>query len=219
MLEVGEPRAPREREVLIGVKAAGVGNLDEFVRTGNWDVGRAAPLALGVEAAGIVAVVGSGVERWSVGDEVLTHALPLADHGTWAPWLIARSTLLAPKPHTVAWADAGAFAVPALCGAGADGGAGARRAGDGGAGGEPFGERGRRRDGQTRGRLAAMRAAHVVATAGPSSRERALAAGAATLVDYHNADWPEQVVAATGAAASMRPSTPRAVAARAHCGR
>src|SRR3954454_15952605 len=88
-LEVADTRAPRDGEVLIEVKAAGVGNWDEIVRAGDWDVGRTPPMALGVEAAGVVAAVGSGVQGWSVGDEVLTHPLPLADQGTWAPWLIA----------------------------------------------------------------------------------------------------------------------------------
>jgi hypothetical protein len=41
--------------------AAGVGNWDEIVRVGDWDVGRRPPLALGVEAAGIVDAVGEDV--------------------------------------------------------------------------------------------------------------------------------------------------------------
>jgi NADPH:quinone reductase-like Zn-dependent oxidoreductase len=113
-LEVAEARALREGEVLIEVKAAGVGNWDDIVRLGDWDVGRAPPMALGVEAAGIIAALGPGAEKWSVGDEVLTRPLPLADQGTWAPWLIARAEVLARKPAAVSWAVAGAFAVPAL---------------------------------------------------------------------------------------------------------
>ena len=35
--------------------AAGMGNWDEFVRTGGWDVGARLPTALGVEAADRVA--------------------------------------------------------------------------------------------------------------------------------------------------------------------
>src|SRR5437763_8178027 len=113
-LEVAEPRALREGEVLIEVKAAGVGNWDDTVRVGDWDVGRTPPMALGVAAAGVVAALGPGVERWSVGAEVLTHPLPLADQGTWAPWLIARAALLAGRPASMSWAIAGAFPVPAL---------------------------------------------------------------------------------------------------------
>jgi NADPH:quinone reductase-like Zn-dependent oxidoreductase len=53
MLELEAPGSPAPDEVLISVRAAGVGNWDEFVRVGNWDVGRRPPLALGVEAAGV----------------------------------------------------------------------------------------------------------------------------------------------------------------------
>ena len=63
MIEVVDPRAPRAGEVLIEVRAAGVGNWDEFVRAGEWDVGRNPPMALGVEAAGVVAAVGPGAGR------------------------------------------------------------------------------------------------------------------------------------------------------------
>jgi NADPH:quinone reductase-like Zn-dependent oxidoreductase len=59
-LEVAEPRALREGEVLIEVEAAGVGNWDDIVRVGDWDVGRTPPMALGVEAAGIIAALGPG---------------------------------------------------------------------------------------------------------------------------------------------------------------
>jgi NADPH:quinone reductase-like Zn-dependent oxidoreductase len=112
-LEVPDPRTLREREVLIAVKAAGVGNWDDSVRAGDWDVGRTPPIALGVEAAGIVAAVGADVEDWSVGDEVLTHPVPLVDQGTWAPWLIADAALLAPKPAHASWERGGAFPVSA----------------------------------------------------------------------------------------------------------
>jgi NADPH:quinone reductase-like Zn-dependent oxidoreductase len=59
MTDVPRPRPLAEDEVLIQVRAAGVGNWDEFVRTGGWDVGRRPPMALGVEAAGLVTAVGA----------------------------------------------------------------------------------------------------------------------------------------------------------------
>ena len=46
--------------------------------------------------------------------------------------------------------------------------------------------------------LAVLRGARVLATAGPSSMEQVLRAGAETVVDYHDAEWPEQVLVATG---------------------
>src|SRR5438874_700006 len=54
LLELPEPPPLETGQVLIEVKAAGVGNWEEFVRTGGWDVGRVPPLALGLEAAGEV---------------------------------------------------------------------------------------------------------------------------------------------------------------------
>lgn len=42
-----------------------------------------------------------------------------------------------------------------------------------------------------------LRGARVLATAGPASRERVGRAGAVEVVDYHDPDWPEQIVAGT----------------------
>lgn len=192
-LETGDPRAPRDGEVLIEVRAAGVGNWDEIVRAGEWDVGRGPPMALGVEAAEVIAAVGSRVEGWSVGDEVLTHPLPLADQGTWGPWLIAKADLLARKPRDVSWAHAGAFPVPALTAV------------------QVLDDFVRPRPGEkllvngagtvTGGlmvSLCVMRGVEVLATAGPSSRERVIRAGATMVVDYHDPDWPRRVLLATG---------------------
>jgi NADPH:quinone reductase-like Zn-dependent oxidoreductase len=89
MLELAAPPSPAPDEVVIAVHAAGVGNWDEIVRLGHWDVGRRPPLALGVEAAGVVAAVGEDVTTLAQGDEVLTHPLPLRHQGAWAEWLVA----------------------------------------------------------------------------------------------------------------------------------
>jgi NADPH:quinone reductase-like Zn-dependent oxidoreductase len=97
------PRPLAGDEVLIQVRAAGVGNWDEIVRTGGWDVGGRPPMALGVAAAGLIAAVGSSVTDWAPGDEVMTHPLPLRDQGTWAPTLIAPAALRAAKPAGVSW--------------------------------------------------------------------------------------------------------------------
>ena len=72
-LELPEPEISDPHQLLIAVHAAGVGNWDDLVRTGGWDVGGTPPLALGVEAAGVVRAVGAMVSRFGVGDEVLTH--------------------------------------------------------------------------------------------------------------------------------------------------
>jgi NADPH:quinone reductase-like Zn-dependent oxidoreductase len=192
-LETADPRALRDGEALIEVKAAGVGNWDEIVRVGEWDVGERPPMALGVEAAGIVADVGPRLERSWLGAEVLTHPLPLAEQGTWAPWLIARTELLAHKPTGVSWTDAAAFPVPALTAVQVLDEALHLRPGErllvNGAGSVTGG---------LIVSMAALRGVHVLATAGPSSIERVRGAGAEEVVDYHEATWPEQIVQATG---------------------
>ena len=192
MIDVPGPRPLAEDEVLIQVRAAGVGNWDEFVRTGGWDVGIRPPMALGVAAAGVVAALGAGLEGWSVGDPVFTHPLPLAEQGCWAPWLVAEAALLAPKPAEISWTHAAAFPVPALTAVQVlDEGLRVNRGewllvnGAGGATGTLIVS------------MAGLRGVEVIATAGPRSRERVIGSGAATVIDYHDPDWTAQVVAAT----------------------
>ena len=138
--EIADPRPPRDGEVLIEVRAAGVGDWDEAARKGEWDLGRAPPLALGVEAAGVVRAIGPGVQRCSAGDQVLTHPLPLVDQGTWAPWLVARRG--ADRPQA-----AGRVVVTGwrVRGPGTDGDPGAGRGPPGGARGDAARQRRRQR--------------------------------------------------------------------------
>ena len=63
VLELPGSPGLRPDEVLIEVRACGVGNWDEFARTGDWDLGTRPPMALGVEAAGLVAATGTGHAR------------------------------------------------------------------------------------------------------------------------------------------------------------
>src|ERR671931_2356350 len=114
LLDLETPARPAPDEVVISVQAAGVGNWDEIVRVGDWDVGRQPPLVLGVEAAGVVVAVGEEVTSLAPGDEVLTHPLPLRHEGTWAERLVAPAALVARKPAAVPWETAAAFPVPAV---------------------------------------------------------------------------------------------------------
>jgi NADPH:quinone reductase-like Zn-dependent oxidoreductase len=188
LLELAAPGAPAPDEVVISVRATGVANWDEFVRTGQWDVGRQPPMALGVEAAGVVESIGDDVSALAPGNEVLTHPVPLRDQGAWAERLVAPATAVAPKPSGVAWEEAAAFPVPALT---ADQ-ALAEAAPD------PHGEwvlvHGA--GGVTGGlivQLAVARGATVVATAGPSSAARVGGYGADLVLDYHDPEWPIRV--------------------------
>ena len=188
MLELAAPPSPAPDEVVISVHAAGVANWDEFVRTGDWDVGRRPPLALGVEAAGVVAAVGEDVTSLAPGDQVLTHPVPLRHQGAWAQWLLAPAALVAPKPAVIGWEQAAAFPVPALTADQAL--TAAAPAPDNqwllvhGAGGVTGG---------LTVQLAVARGATVVATAGPSSAARVRGWGARVVVDYHDPQWPARV--------------------------
>jgi NADPH:quinone reductase-like Zn-dependent oxidoreductase len=188
MLELAAPGSPASDEIVISVRAAGVGNWDEIVRSGEWDIGRQPPLALGVEAAGVVESIGVDVLTLAPGDKVLTHPVPLRDQGAWAKRLVAPAAVVAPKPAGVPWAEAAAFPVPALT---ADQ-ALAEAAPD------PDGEwilvHGA--GGVTGGlvvQLAVARGATVVATAGPSSAARVGGYGAGLVLDYHDPEWPIRV--------------------------
>jgi NADPH:quinone reductase-like Zn-dependent oxidoreductase len=210
IIEVSELRPLAGDEVLLELMAAGVGNWDEFVRTGGWDVGARPPMALGVEAAGTVMAAGRAVSDWAPGDAVMTHPVPLRDQGTWAPRLIAPAGLLARKPQGASWEAAAAFPVPALTAEQVLGDALSVHAG------EQVLVHGA--SGITGGllvALAALRGAQVIATAGPASRPRVTALGARHVIDYHDQDWPAQVRAlcanrGVDAAANAVPAAPPA---------
>jgi NADPH:quinone reductase-like Zn-dependent oxidoreductase len=192
IIEVDELGPLAGDEVLLEVRAAGVGNWDEFVRTGGWDVGARPPMALGVEAAGMVMAAGRAVSDWAPGAAVMTHPVPLRDQGTWAPRLIAPAGLLARKPQGASWEAAAAFPVPALTAEQVLSDTLNVRAG------EQLLVHGA--SGVTGGLLvaeAALRGAQVIATAGPSSQQRVTALGARHVIDYHDQDWPAQVRAIT----------------------
>src|ERR671935_2431959 len=188
MLELAAPGSPAPDELVLSVRAAGVGNWDEIVRVGEWDVGRRPPLALGVEATGVVAAVGEDVTSFASGDEVPTHPVPLRHRGAWAQLLVAPAALVASKPAAVTRETAAAFPVPALTADQALSEAAPSPAGEWvrvhGAGGVTGG---------LLVQLAVARGATVVATAGPSSESRVRDYGARVVLDYHDADWPARV--------------------------
>jgi NADPH:quinone reductase-like Zn-dependent oxidoreductase len=187
-LSLADPRRPGIGETLISARAAGVGPWDEFVRVGSWKVGPRPPMALGVAASGTVTAVGSGVERWAIGDEVLTHPVPLLDQGCWSEALLARADVLAAKPPAVGWDVAAAFPVPALTADQAlEAALGDSAAGKllvHGAGGVT---------GQLITALGVVLGVEVAVTAGPRSAERLRELGAAAVWDYHDGSWPAAV--------------------------
>jgi NADPH:quinone reductase-like Zn-dependent oxidoreductase len=195
VLDLPGPRPLRADEVLLDVRACGVGNWDDFIRTGGWATGARPPMALGVEAAGLVTAIGAGVTGVAVGDRVTAHSLPLREQGAWAEQLIAAAADVAVVPPGVPWAAAAAMPVPALTADQALAAAGVT-AGAGqtvlvhGAGGVTGG---------LLVQLAVHLGATMIATAGAASARRVTALGAARVLDYRAAGWPAQVRALAGA--------------------
>jgi NADPH:quinone reductase-like Zn-dependent oxidoreductase len=207
ILEVDELAQPAANEVLIDVAAAGIGNWDELVRLGNWRVGGPAPMALGTEAAGTVAAVGSAVTHVREDDEVMTHPLPLRRHGTWAGKLLAPAATVAPRPSAATWEVSGAFPIPALTAVQTLDEALRIESGDwvvvNGAGGVTGG---------LLVQLAAARGALVIATASAKKAARIRDYGASEVLDYHG-DWPALVREITGGGAPRAVNAARGQAA------
>ncbi|WP_101952243.1 NADP-dependent oxidoreductase [Mycobacterium sp. 3519A] len=186
ILDVDEPRPLAADEALIEVRSAGIGNWDNIVRTGDWDVGISPPMALGVEAAGVVRGVGARPNGFSADDEVLCHVAPLREQGMWAPFVIAPVEALAHKPAAVSWDTAAIFPVPALTAGQVVDEALALRGGETllvhGAGGITGG---------LIVQLAALHGVDVLATASPRSADRVRGYGAREVLDYRDPMWPQ----------------------------
>ena len=211
LLDVDEPATPEVDEVLIDVVAAGIGNWDELVRIGSWQIGGPPPMALGTEAAGTVAAVGSAVTELRMGDEVMTHPLPLRRHGTWAGRVLAPAATVAIRPPEASWEVSAAFPIPALTAAQALDEALGIESGSwvvvNGAGGVTGG---------LLVQLAAARGARVIATASAKKAERIRDYGASEVLDYHD-DWPALVREITGAGAPRAVNAARGQAATTPC--
>jgi NADPH:quinone reductase-like Zn-dependent oxidoreductase len=202
-----EPEISDPQQLLITVHAAGVGNWEDIVRTGGWDVGGVPPMALGVEAAGVVHAVGPAVSRFRVGDQVLTHVVPLQHQGAWAEMLVVPEGQAAHKPAAMSFPVAGLFPVPALTAHQVLSAAALER-------GETILIHGA--GGITGGVIVAIAAAmggRVIATAGPASAERVRGYGADAVLDYHQPDWPAEVRRLTGGGVAVAVNAVRGAAA------
>ena len=91
----GEVPAPGPGEVLIRVRAAGVNRPDVQQRRGLYPPPPGASKVIGLEVAGEVAAIGSGVEGWAAGDRVCA----LTNGGGYAEYCIA------PAPQCLPWPD------------------------------------------------------------------------------------------------------------------
>lgn len=112
--DVAEP-VLRPTEVLVQVRSAGLNQLDEKIRIGEFKqiLRYRLPLILGQDLAGVVLQVGSRVSAFKPGDEV--YGKPNKDSvGTLAERIAVPESDLALKPATIGFDEAGSLPLVAL---------------------------------------------------------------------------------------------------------
>ena len=97
--EVPKPE-PGDGEVLVQVKAAGVGPWDALVRSGKSALPQPLPLTLGSDLSGVIDSTGPGVQRFKTGDEVYGVTNERFT-GAYAEYALAHAGMIAPKPKSL----------------------------------------------------------------------------------------------------------------------
>lgn len=94
--------APKDSEVLIKIAAAGVNRADVLQRKGHYPPPPGAPAYPGLEAAGVVAEVGSAVTEFKVGDKVCA----LLQGGGYAEYCAVDAGQVLPVPGSLSMIEA-----------------------------------------------------------------------------------------------------------------
>lgn len=180
------PDAPRARQVLIRVHAAGVIPGDWKLRDGAFgDQSTFMPLVMGYDASGVVKAVGPDVESFEPGDEVFGY---LTYAGAFAEYALAPEGVLAHKPANISHEEAAGAPVSALAAwyalvERADLKAGQTVLIQGGAGGV----------GHYAVQIAHALGATVYTTASPRNHEFLCGLGADTVIDYRTQRFEDVV--------------------------
>jgi NADPH:quinone reductase len=114
-LEQVSPLEPGPDEVRIKVEAFGLNRAEALYRRGQYLEHPSLPSRLGVEAAGVVERVGSGVTQVQVGDRVaVTPGQSMGQYGTYGDAAIIPATSLVKYPSSISPIDAAASFVQYL---------------------------------------------------------------------------------------------------------
>ncbi|MEP4039430.1 zinc-dependent alcohol dehydrogenase family protein [Pseudophaeobacter sp.] len=103
---------PISGHVVVRIAASSVNTVDTMIRAMGSDLplSPALPAVLGMDFAGVVEVVGEGVNAFAVGDEVYGCAGGLADlQGALAEFMLADARLIAHKPKSISMREAAAM--------------------------------------------------------------------------------------------------------------
>lgn len=103
---------PAAGQLLVRVKAAGVGPWDALIREGKV-VLEPLPLTLGSDLAGIVDAIGTGVSGFRIGDEVY-GATNEQFSGAYAEYSVPLASMMAQKPKTLDFIEAASIPVVAV---------------------------------------------------------------------------------------------------------
>jgi NADPH:quinone reductase-like Zn-dependent oxidoreductase len=101
--EAPQPKAGAG-QLLVRVKAAGVGNWDALIREGKVEL-QPLPIILGSELSGIVEAIGSGVSGFKIGNEVY-GATNEQFSGAYAEYALPLARMIAQKPKTLNFIEA-----------------------------------------------------------------------------------------------------------------
>ncbi|MBN8551661.1 MAG: NAD(P)H-quinone oxidoreductase [Caulobacterales bacterium] len=104
IMEIDRPE-PGAGQVRIRVRAAGVNRPDLLQRAGLYPPPPGAPQTLGLEVAGEIDVIGTGVERWALGDRVCA----LLGGGGYADWAVVDAGSVLPVPEGLDFPQAAAL--------------------------------------------------------------------------------------------------------------
>src|SRR5262245_46136198 len=109
-IEVPRPEAG---QILVRVKAAGVGPWDGWMRAGRSALPQPLPLTLGSDISGVVDAVGSGVGEFAPGDAVFGVTNPRFTDG-YAEYAVVTAGMMARKPATLLDVEAASVPVVAV---------------------------------------------------------------------------------------------------------
>ncbi len=109
--EIPRP-VPGKGEVLVHVRAAGVGPWDSLIRRGRSELHQPLPLTLGSDLSGVVEAVGPGTSAFQPGEEVFGVTNPLFI-GAYAEYAVADAGMIGPKPKGLSAVEAASVPVVA----------------------------------------------------------------------------------------------------------
>lgn len=102
--------SPKENEVLVNIKAAGLNRAEYLYMQGLYLVEPKLPSRIGVEGSGVIEAIGQGVTSFQVGQEVsITPNMSPAEYGVIGEKAIIPVQALAPKSPDVSFEEAAAI--------------------------------------------------------------------------------------------------------------